>query len=74
MANITLAIDDYLLEKGREYAQSQNLSFNAFVRELVCDAVGLDSEASWTEDMFRAMDIAQGDSRGATWIRGDLYD
>ncbi len=33
--NVTISLDDHLLEKGREFARSQGKSFNELVRELL---------------------------------------
>ena len=35
MKNITLAIDETVLQAGREYAKRHNISFNFLVRKLV---------------------------------------
>ena len=35
MRNITLSIDDDILQAGREYARQHNVSFNVLVRKLI---------------------------------------
>lgn len=72
MRNVTLSIDDALLESGRAYAQTHNLSFNAMVRELVRRAVAQDSP--WIDECFLKMDKAGGKAAGKTWRREELYD
>ncbi len=39
MPNITLAMDEELLESARSFAKSQGTTLNAFVRKLVADAI-----------------------------------
>jgi plasmid stability protein len=72
MRNITLSIDDDLLEKGREYARSHNISLNALVRKLLKQAV-VREEGNWLDDMFKLMDRANVSSEGKRWTRDELY-
>ncbi len=72
MRNITLSIDDDLLEKGREYARSHNISLNALVRKLLKQAV-VREESRWLDDMFKLMDRANVSSKGKRWTRDELY-
>jgi len=70
MKNVTLSFDDALLERGREYARRQNLSFNAFVRDLVDQRTRPQSE--WLEDFFRLADELNASSEGQVWTRDEL--
>ena len=72
MKNITLALDDEIVEAGRAYAQRHQTTLNALVRELLVKAVVADHDSA-VREMFRLMDAHPGDSRGKTWKRGDLY-
>jgi hypothetical protein len=72
MRNVTLAIEDQLIEQGREYARRHGMSFNALIRDLLRRRVI--QEADWISETFRAMDEAQGRSRGRRWTRSELYD
>ncbi len=72
MRNITLSIDDDLLEKGREYARSHNISLNALVRKLLKQAV-VREESRWLDDMFKLMDRANVSSKGKRGTRNELY-
>ena len=72
MRNVTLAMEEQLIERGREYARRRGMSFNALIREQLYKLVYQQSD--WTEETFRAMDEAAGRSGGRTWRRSDLYD
>jgi hypothetical protein len=72
MKNITLSLDDELLEAGREYAQRHHTTLNALVRELLVRTVLADRQGT-VKEMFRLMDSAPGNSRGRRWKREDLY-
>jgi hypothetical protein len=72
MRNVTLAMDEQLIERGREYARRRGMSFNALIREQLHKLVYQQSD--WTEETFRAMDEAAGGSGGRKWRRSDLYD
>ena len=71
MRNVTLAMDEELIEKGREYARRRGMSFGALIREQLRELV--DRPSDWTEETFRAMDEAAGGSGGRRWRRDDLY-
>jgi hypothetical protein len=73
MKNITLSLDDELLEAGREYAQRHQTTLNALVRELLVRTVLADRQTA-VKEMFRLMDASPGNSRGRRWKREDLYD
>lgn len=72
MRNVTLAMDEELVTKGRDYARRHGMSFNALIRDLLRKRVLQDS--SWIDDCFRRMDAAGGRSAGKSWKRADLYD
>lgn len=74
MKNITLAIDDKLLEESRDFARRQRTTVNGLVRKL------LEREVSGREPgeaVDRVLDLVKrggGRSRGWKWNRGELYD
>jgi hypothetical protein len=72
MPNVTLAIDEDLLARGREYAKQRDMSLNALVRELL-DRTTRHNE-NWLEDMFALADQHPIDSGGVTWNREELYN
>ena len=72
MKNVTLALDDKVVEAGRAYAERHQTTLNALVRELLVRAVGPDRRAAISE-MMRLMDAYPGHSRGARWTRDELY-
>jgi hypothetical protein len=71
MKNITLAIDDELLEKGREYAREHNISLNVLVRRLLRSAVA-GKKDGWLDEMFEIADELGASSEGP-WSRDELY-
>jgi len=71
MTNITLAIDEQLLEQGRTYAQNNGMSFNTLVRTLIEKTVGHSTD--WLDEVFTQMDESGANSNGQTWTREDLY-
>jgi plasmid stability protein len=73
MPNITLSIDDGLLEEGRKYAHAHHTSLNALIRDLLSEAVTSKS-GDWLTEAFQLMDQAKANSRGKKWKREDLYD
>ena len=73
MPNITLSIEDDVLRRSRDYARAHGLSLNALVRQLLERAVAAPQQGS-TDELFKLMDEAQGNSRGKRWTRDELYD
>jgi hypothetical protein len=73
MKNVTLAIDEKLVEESRLYAREHHTSLNKLIRDLLARTVRGEG-SDWTEDCFRAMDAANGRSGGRRWKREDLYD
>ena len=71
--NITLAVDERLVEKGRRYAREHHTSLNSLIRELLARTVG-EAHDGGIDDCLRKMDAARGHSRGRKWRRQDLYD
>jgi hypothetical protein len=72
MKNITLALDEEILEAGRTYARRHQTTLNALVRDLLARAVVADRRAAVSE-MFRLMDAHPGNSHGQRWSREELY-
>lgn len=75
MANITLKIDDELLDKARKLAEKKNTSLNAVVREMIRDFVRSDTE---TQDVINGLNdfyqrcSARMDSK--SWTRDELHE
>ena len=73
MANVTLSIDDKVLDAGRKFAQKQGISFNALIRQLLTKTV-IRHDRDWLDSFFEAADKIKPSSKGRSWKRGDLYD
>lgn len=72
MKNITLSIDEDLLQAGREYAKNHNISFNALVRRLIVQTV-VTNNNNWLDNTFELMDTLYVTSGEETWTREELY-
>jgi len=73
MPNVTIAINDNLLEKGRIYAQKHQTSLNSLIRNLLAQTV-MEEKRNWIDDCFKLIDKAKGNSQGKKWRREELYD
>ncbi len=76
MPNITLAIDEELLEKSREYAAKKGTTLNALVRELLGDEI---AQASRREEARRGLLELMETSTARLgpdykWNREDIYE
>lgn len=73
MKNITLALDEKIIQKGRKYASKHNLTLNSLVRKLLEKTVEEDSQ-QWLEECFRLMDqVRLRGKKTKKWKREDLY-
>lgn len=70
MANLTLSIEDELLNRGRRYAQARGTSLNALVRKLLNDAIS--SPDASVDAMIERLRQSSGDSKGIKISREDL--
>ena len=72
MKNITLSIDEDILQAGREYARIHDMSFNVLVRKLIEQTV-VPQKDKWLSDTFLLMDKVNVSSQGKKWTREELY-
>lgn len=73
MKNVTISLDEKVLEAGRAYAKAHNLSLNSLIRRLLAQTV-LPTTENWMDELFELMDQANGDSHGQKWNREEIYD
>ncbi len=75
MKNITLAVDETVLDAVRRYAVTKNTSVNAIVRDHLGRIARNQSRAREAMRELRAMSDRSGAEVGpVTWTRDDLYD
>ena len=72
MKNITLALDETIIKKGRKYASKHNLTLNSLVRELLEKTVEEDSQ-NWLQECFHLMDQVTLPRVTKKWKREDLH-
>lgn len=73
MKNITISLDEKVIEAGREYAKAHHMSLNSLIRKLLAQTV-IPSTENWADELFELMDQANGNSYGQKWTREELYD
>jgi Family of unknown function (DUF6364) len=74
VVNLTLSLDDKLLDRARRLAARRGISLNQMIRDYLSEVTGEPSpeelvgelEALWTE--------SRGDSRGWRFNREELHD
>jgi hypothetical protein len=72
VANVTLALDDGLLTKSREYAARSGTSLNALIKDLLSDAVE-PQQSTWFDDFCNIADKAHGNSNGWKFNREETH-
>ncbi|HEX4168566.1 MAG TPA: DUF6364 family protein [Bryobacteraceae bacterium] len=73
--NITLSVDEKILDVARRYAAEQNSSVNALVREYLTNLAAHEDRAARARARIREMS-AQSEGRlgKKTWSRDDLHE
>ena len=71
--NITLSIDEQLLERVRERLRATGKSVNQEIREHLQHLVGQDEQLESDLD-FLEKSAGLGDSKGWKWNRDEAYD
>jgi hypothetical protein len=74
MANLTLAIDDALLQRAREAALREHTTVNALVREFLVGYVQARSRRLEALDRFEAVATSSHSASHAPWTRDELHD
>jgi hypothetical protein len=74
MANLTLAIDDSLLQRAREAALRENTTVNALVREFLGRYVHARSRRLEALDRFEAVAAASHSASPGPWCRDELHE
>lgn len=73
MANLTLSLDDELLQKAREAALREHTSVNALVREYLKAYVSARARRLRALDAFEALAERSGSSSEQPWTRESLH-
>ena len=73
MANLTIAIDDALLQRAREAAVRENTSVNALVRDFLNRYVDARSQRLQALERFEAVAAASGSRSQEPWKRESLH-
>jgi len=75
MKNVTLAIDDELLDRSRSVAGKRGTTLNAMIRSLLNETVEQEDRIAWAKQgMKRLMDEAgAGLEPGYKWNRDENY-
>lgn len=71
--NITIAIDDDLLERARKLARRRGTSLQELIREQLRLLAGERSGADAARELLDLMESHGGRSGGRTWRRDDAY-
>lgn len=74
MANLTLSVDEAVVERAREVARQQGTSLNALIREYLEQLAGVRAAAQVVADLDRAWAAGSGHSGGRTLTRDDAYE
>ena len=72
--NITLSIDEEVVQKARHRAEAIGTSVNQLVREYLEQLVGKTDPNADAAEFERLSHIAQGDSRGWKFNREELHE
>jgi hypothetical protein len=75
MKNITLAIDEDVLEAVRKYAAARDTTVNAIVREHLTHLADIEDRAAKARQrLLELSDASKMEVGPKTWTRDDLHD
>jgi hypothetical protein len=72
--NITLAMDEALVEEARRVAAARGISLNQMIREELERLTRAGERQARIDEMMRLFREHPGDSQGWKWNREELYD
>ena len=72
MKKLVVSMEDEAFERAERMAAQRHLSVDDLIAQVFSETTPRRSP-DWLEECFRLMDRANGDSRGVTWTRADLY-
>lgn len=72
--NITLSVDEELVERARAVARQQGKSLNAMIRDFLESVSGKRSGAVLAREILELLDEHPGDSGGRRPRREDAYE
>jgi hypothetical protein len=73
MKNITISLDEALIKAGRAYAQKNQTSLNALIRDLLTKTI-LKEPDLLLKEMFQLMDqVNVKSANGINWTREELH-
>jgi uncharacterized protein DUF6364 len=72
--NLTLAVDDRLIEQARRVAESQGKSLNQVIREFLEELTSLSTAAGEMEELRRLSLEGQGRSKGWKFDRQGTHE
>ncbi len=77
MANVTVTMDEELLERAKAFSAAQGKSLSAVIREdfqRKLDQGDSSTEAWWDDFMHMTDSRVNGNSHGWKWNRAELYE
>ena len=72
--NLTISVDDELLERARAMARRRGVSLQELIREQLRILAGERDGASVADELLDFMTTSGGHSRGTPWKRNDAYE
>lgn len=72
--NVTLSLDDRLLDRARRLAAKRGLSLNQMIRDFLVEITGEPSPEDLVAELDAAWAEGRGDSRGWRFNREELHD
>ena len=72
--NITLSVDDEVIQRARRQAEALGTSVNQLVREYLEQVAGMSDDIAAAKEFTRLSLIAPGNSRGWKFNREEIHE
>ncbi len=74
VVNLTLSLDEALLDRARKLAARRGISLNQMIRDYLSEVTGERSPEELVEELDSLWAESRGDSRGWRFDRQELHD
>ena len=71
--NVTISVEDDLLQRARDLARRRGISLQELIREQLRLLAGERSGADTARELLELMETHVGHSQGRSWSRDEIY-
>ena len=74
MKNVTISLDDRMLDTSRAYAERHHTTLHTLIRNLLDKTTGENQPASGLQSFIEMSRQIEGHSAGQSWTRDEIHE